>query len=71
MIRITDSRGQKGHLAPAAIAQVTEAGASSQWHGHQSLEALTKREQENLFGAIAAGVLLLGALGGLAMAVFL
>lgn len=39
--------------------------------GYQSLEALTKREQENLFGAIAAAVLLLGALGGLAMAVFL
>ena len=39
--------------------------------GYQSLEALTKREQAEMFVAIAAGVLLLGALGGLAMAVFL
>lgn len=36
--------------------------------GYQSLEALTKRDQINLFAAIAVGVLLLGALGGLAMA---
>lgn len=36
-----------------------------------SLHALTKREQADLFVAIAAGVLLLGAVGGFVMAVFL
>lgn len=39
--------------------------------GYQSLEALTKRDQINLFAAIAAGVLLLGAVGGFVMAVCL
>lgn len=38
---------------------------------YQSLETLAKRDSVNLFTAIAAGVLLLGAAGGLAMAVFL
>lgn len=33
MIRITNINGQAHYIAPTAIASVTEAGASSQWHG--------------------------------------
>ena len=33
MITLTTSNGYKHYLAPDAIASVTEAGASSQWHG--------------------------------------
>lgn len=33
MIRITSPNGQAHYLAAAAIAQVTEGGPSSQWHG--------------------------------------
>lgn len=33
MITLTDINRRALHLAPAAIASVTEAGASSQWHG--------------------------------------
>ena len=33
MIRVTDRNGLTHLLAPAAIARITEAGASSQWHG--------------------------------------
>ncbi len=32
MITLTSPSGTKHYLAPAAIARVTEAGASSQWH---------------------------------------
>lgn len=49
-----------------------DAGAAAESQAEAlSLHALTKREQETLFVTIAASVLLLGALGGLAMAVFL
>ncbi|WP_336848622.1 hypothetical protein [Pseudomonas juntendi] len=33
MIALTGINRNAIHLAPAAIASVTEAGASSQWHG--------------------------------------
>lgn len=33
MIRVADINGQTHYLAASAIARVTEAGASSQWHG--------------------------------------
>lgn len=33
MIKLTSSNGNNHFLAPQAIARVTEAGASSQWHG--------------------------------------
>ena len=33
MIALTDIDGRSVHLHPDAIASVTEAGASSQWHG--------------------------------------
>ena len=33
MIKLSDSNGQTVYLAPAAIASIQEAGASSQWHG--------------------------------------
>ena len=33
MIQLTGINRNSIHLAPAAIASVTEAGASSQWHG--------------------------------------
>ncbi len=33
MITLTGVNRNAIHLAPAAIASVTEAGASSQWHG--------------------------------------
>lgn len=36
MIKITDSNGMANYLAAAAIASVTEAGTSSQWHGIKS-----------------------------------
>ncbi len=33
MIKLNNSYGQKVFLAPSAVAEVLEAGASSQWHG--------------------------------------
>lgn len=33
MIELSDPRGHVLYLAPAAIAQVGEAGASARWHG--------------------------------------
>ncbi len=33
MIELNNTYGQKVFLAPSAIAEVLEAGASSQWHG--------------------------------------
>lgn len=33
MIKVTDREGRTTFLAPAAVASVTEAAASSQWHG--------------------------------------
>lgn len=33
MIEVTNTYGQKVFLAPSAIAEILEAGASSQWHG--------------------------------------
>lgn len=33
MIALHDTEGRAIYLAPAAIAQINEAGASSQWHG--------------------------------------
>ncbi len=33
MIELSAIDGRKIYLAPAAIAEITEAGASSQWHG--------------------------------------
>lgn len=33
MINLTDNKGRDHFVAPSAIARVTEAGASSQWHG--------------------------------------
>lgn len=33
MIKVTDMNGKAHYLSPANIARVTEAGASSQWHG--------------------------------------
>lgn len=37
MIKLTDYNGRDHYLAPAAIARVTEAGVSSQWHGIRSI----------------------------------
>ena len=36
MIRLTDINGRTQYLAPQSIARITEAGASSQWHGIRS-----------------------------------
>lgn len=36
MIEVTDCGGHRHYLAPAAIASVSEAGVSSQWHGIRS-----------------------------------
>ncbi len=33
MIQLTSTNGNTHYLAPAAIARVSEASASSQWHG--------------------------------------
>ncbi|MFS0827609.1 hypothetical protein [Pseudomonas phoenicis] len=33
MITLTTTNGNKHYMAPSAIARVSEAGASSQWHG--------------------------------------
>ena len=33
MIEVTNNYGQKVFLAPSAIAEILEAGPSSQWHG--------------------------------------
>ena len=33
MITVTDTKGQKHHLALEAIARVSEASLSSRWHG--------------------------------------
>lgn len=37
MITLTGTHGNKHYLAPAAIAAVTEACASSQWHGIRAI----------------------------------
>ena len=37
MIIVTDVYGRKRALSPAAIAQIAEAGTSSQWHGIRSV----------------------------------
>lgn len=37
MIRITDYQGQAHFLAPDAIARVSEAPTSSQWHGIRAI----------------------------------
>lgn len=37
MIALTTISGEKTYLAPAAIAQVTEAGVSGRWHGIQAI----------------------------------
>lgn len=36
MIKVTDRDGRATFLAPAAVASITEAAASSQWHGIRS-----------------------------------
>jgi hypothetical protein len=36
MIKLTTAESRTVYLSPDAIAQVTEAGASSQWHGIRS-----------------------------------
>lgn len=33
MIKVTDTYGKTHYLAPSAISEILEAGASSQWHG--------------------------------------
>jgi hypothetical protein len=33
MIEVNDTYGRRVFLAPSAIAEILEAGASSQWHG--------------------------------------
>lgn len=33
MIELNDTYGRKVFLAPSAVAEIVEAGASSQWHG--------------------------------------
>ncbi|KPM65552.1 hypothetical protein HB13667_11575 [Pseudomonas putida] len=51
MITLTGTNGNKHYLAPAAIAVVTEASASSQWHGIRAIvrtfdgQVLEVREQ--------------------------
>ncbi|MBB1599940.1 hypothetical protein [Variovorax sp. UMC13] len=40
MIRITSHTGTTHYVAPAAIAEIVEAGASSQWHGIRSVVRL-------------------------------
>jgi hypothetical protein len=37
MIKITDINGHAHYLAPEAIARVTEASTSSQWHGIRAI----------------------------------
>lgn len=37
MIELRGIDGRKHYLAPSAIARVTEAGVSSQWHGVRSI----------------------------------
>lgn len=33
MIKITDYKGRTHYVSPSAIAKISEAGVSSQWHG--------------------------------------
>ncbi len=40
MIRVIDIDGGAHYLNPAAIASITEAGASSQWYGVKSIVRL-------------------------------
>ena len=40
MIKLTDINGHTRYVAASAIASVTEAGASSQWHGIKSIVKL-------------------------------
>lgn len=40
MIRLTAFDGQSHWVAPAAVASVTEASASSQWHGVKAIVRL-------------------------------
>jgi hypothetical protein len=40
MVEIRDFNGQKHYVAPSAIAKITEAGASSKWHGIRSFVKL-------------------------------
>jgi hypothetical protein len=37
MIVVTDINGRTIYLAPEAIASITEAGTSSQWHGIRAI----------------------------------
>jgi len=37
MIKLTDINGQSHYLTPDNIARITEAGASSQWHGIRAI----------------------------------
>lgn len=40
MITLTNIDGRRTHAAPEAIATITEAGPSSQWHGVRSIVRL-------------------------------
>jgi hypothetical protein len=40
MIEVTDSRGRKTYVHPGAVAHITEASVSSQWHGIRSYVTL-------------------------------
>lgn len=62
MIKLTQHDGRVIHLAPAAIARVTEAGPSSQWHGIRSFirtfegKTLEVQETADQVAAAMAGV---------------
>lgn len=40
LIEITDFNGAKQYISAGAVEQITEAGASSQWHGIRSIVRL-------------------------------
>lgn len=40
LIQIEDFNGRRQYVSAGAIAQITEAGASSQWHGIRSIVRL-------------------------------
>lgn len=59
MVKIIDFNGRTVYAAPDAVASITEAGASSQWHGIRSIVKLFDGrviEAQEEAGRLAAAV---------------
>ena len=62
MITVTDTKGQKHHLALEAIARVSEASAACRWHGihayiktFDGTELGVKEDAEHVLAQMEAG----------------